>query len=896
MYNIFSDTGIQFQELPWTLPFTDISKNYGENLAQFLYEGWTLISLDASPRDYARLFWRPEEGDSRGTTLRPVLAVDTRLYQPAKDDINHGFLTKSDGGLDFKSKTFSNVMPEKADPLHLNWIDHICRERNIPSSGVFEAYKRLIAALIKGEHVVISGTERHIIETYGNLGGFEFQIFDEEDASINTNLYIDLGNSRTTAIVYEDHSLEAFGLAPFKKVELLNYRDYFGLKAPGSKSKHDSVFPSLLQFRSSPIPSMSSTETFKLISIASIGEEARLYKTERSLETDGRFSGMSSPKRYLWDNDLFEAEWKFANKEDKIKGEILRYITPEDTDEDSEDGLENPLNAQFCRRTLVIHFLVELIEQTLRSINSYEFRRTALPEQPRVLKRIVLSFPTAFSPELINRLKKQANKALNIIRRHYAVSSELILDLGADEGSTVQCILIQNYMSQGGINHYRSMMRQQTYLKDPKKTRFASIDIGGGTTDVMISEFDATDEDQEKVVKGEILFSDGMQFGGDEILQKLIAKAIFPCVEAAFSDTQTIQTVRDVLTSTDTNTRHLRMGAINFLLYPLAIYAISNMINPRQRDVFEGVPAASLYETMAQHVYDTIGYQNQTESLASFKEALNFFQEGLGNNFLDGDKVSLTLSRNEIEESIRTSELMKTYIKRYAAIFNQYSPSFILLTGKLSELPVIREELQKSLFFSPERILPVSEMKVGRWYPYRRGDKMEDAKTTVVVGMAIADITEHATHVNGLGVQIREGNSNKTTRYYSDTSFVGKLFDDIILLKEGEDVTGYIRLTGNKIRIFGCKIYAYPVEQNDYFGSLHYELFLEAGYIVDPENRPKLKLKRTEAGLEIDESSISGNVYEGNRDSVPVPAEVKHIRLLPKNIQEEFFLDSGRLF
>jgi len=895
MYNLFSNTGIQFFELPWAIQEETIQTVFSKELNRFISNNWTLLSLDGTARDYARLFWRKEEASSIGVRLRPVLAVDTKTEGM---DSNRGFLKEVDAGRTFKSKSIDLVIPEKAEKIHRNWINYICNEKAIVSEGIYDSYRQLIQNLIEGQYIDKNTQANEDMRRYGFLGGFDFLLFEENDQCIDTNLYIDLGNSRTTAIVYEDHALSAAGFNTFTKIELINYKEYFGNRDQASVTVHESVFPSLIQFRKPPIPSIDTiNDTFKLLSIAAIGEEARLYKTLEDVRPVSSFTGLSSPKRYLWDNEPFAANWQFAERPgEQISGEVLKHISLDDIDDEEGVLMRMPVDTNYPRRTIVIHFFIELLEQALRAINSYKQRKNALPDQPRVLNRIVISYPTAFSPQLTERYLKQVRKAVRIIQEQYTLSKNLTVDLGIDEASTVQCVFIQNHIFHSENSFFKKLIQHQTYHNDKNKLRIASIDIGGGTTDVMVSEFDLTNINTGAPIEGQLLFSDGIQYGGDEIVQKLISDLIFPKMTANFDNQLIIQKIGDILQGDSSDKKHLRLGLINCLFYPLAIYILHRSAKKQSNanNLLDEIPDETLYN-ITQEILPKLGASSLSKGVPEIINALDVYETGLGEQFFKGSKISLVISLADVKTLIQSTSLIETYLNHYAKIFSHYSPTFILLAGKLSELDIIEESLKYSLCFSPERVIPISKIKIGQWYPYRIGYNMEDAKTTVCVGLAIADITKHAINTNGLAVKIKNSDmlfANK--RYYIKSNPTLNLSEDNLLLDTDQEVSDTFHLFGNRHYIFGSRTHIYPTKPPINFGSMHYELQLKKSFLPFDSDLPRMKVKRTMNGIEIDPGSISGKVHRIN--SEPENCTEDHIRLVPKNIHEDFYLDSGRLF
>jgi len=71
---------------------------------------------------------------------------------------------------------------------------------------------------------------------------------------------------------------------------------------------------------------------------------------------------------------------------------------------------------------------------------------------------------------------------------------------------------------------------------------------------------------------------------------------------------------------------------------------------------------------------------------------------------------------------------------RYLAIFEC---DLVILTGKPSELPEIRELLEKRLPIFPDRILSAKGYFAGDWLPLSNDGKISDAKLVTALGTAV---------------------------------------------------------------------------------------------------------------------------------------------------------------
>ena len=68
----------------------------------------------------------------------------------------------------------------------------------------------------------------------------------------------------------------------------------------------------------------------------------------------------------------------------------------------------------------------------------------------------------------------------------------------------------------------------QDYLKEKNAVRIASIDIGGGTTDVMVCEYSRDPDAHIVVLSPDPLFWEGFNLAGDDIVKSIVERVVLP--------------------------------------------------------------------------------------------------------------------------------------------------------------------------------------------------------------------------------------------------------------------------------------------------------------------------------------------------------------------------------
>ena len=153
------------------------------------------------------------------------------------------------------------------------------------------------------------------------------------------------------------------------------------------------------------------TPAFAWPSAVRIGPEAARLATQ-AVCAEGT-TGMSSPKRYLWDERPWQQTWRYntsGNTEPMVnRGLFARQLNPQGTPLSCfDDPLfrrspslkkqqpEPVFESLFTRSSLMMFMLGEILTQTLITINSPATRaRGRLPNLPRRLRRLIFTVPTA---------------------------------------------------------------------------------------------------------------------------------------------------------------------------------------------------------------------------------------------------------------------------------------------------------------------------------------------------------------------------------------------------------------------------------------------------------------------------------------------------------------------
>jgi len=130
-------------------------------------------------------------------------------------------------------------------------------------------------------------------------------------------------------------------------------------------------------------------------------------------------------------------------------------------------------------------------------------------------------------------------------------------------------------------------------------------------------------------------------------------------------------------------------------------------------------------------------------------------------------------------------------IHNLAEVVYAHDCDFLLLTGRPSQMPAVRDLMLRALPIDANRLYNMHDYRVGAWYPYSSIDRrLNDPKTTVSVGAMVCALSQR--HLQNFSMFSDHLTMRSTARYvgYIDENFEIKeaLFANIDL--DDEDLGG----------------------------------------------------------------------------------------------------------
>lgn len=611
---------------------------------------------------------------------------------------------------------------------------------------------------------------------------------DSKEAFGNVDLIVDIGNSRTCAVLFDD--------SDFTKVESLELQNFSVALTNDKLTKHKDAFDMRLAFRAADFGGslIEGSSQFIFPSMVRMGVEANeLIHMATNLNTGvEKVTTFSSPKRYLWDNKPQQKEWEFIT----LNGEQRKSIWIKGISEQlNSDGSLNTDGSggtvtHYSRKALMTFGFLEILAQAKMQINSYEFRhKWGNENSPRKIGRIIITCPTAMSRIEQIALRKCAEDSAIILDRfcegtYYKEIDERKARLQTKVIPSVKNLLNNQEHSEWICDEATSAQFvylyaeiRERYLKkckeyfdfygkarkdlndyNKKSLTIGSVDIGAGTTDVMIAAYKYNDDAEQCILTPVPLFWESFYIAGDDLLKELIRQLV---VEGEYA---AIYNQLKKLGNTD----KIPSLIADFFGIDNARKSVQDRQIRSEFNLQVSVPVVLHFLELLKEnkiekatlTFDDIFSTNKpTERvLAHFSKHFGFAVDALQWNF-DKEIISKIVERT-----------FDALAGKISTVLSYYGCDIVLLSGRPTSLKPLSDLFLKYYAVSPNRLITLSNYRVGTWYPFQNGKGyFEDAKSIVVVGAMIGNFASTRGSLNGFSLNLSELNKTllPTTEFFT---------------------------------------------------------------------------------------------------------------------------------
>ncbi|MBD5340875.1 MAG: virulence factor SrfB [Bacteroides sp.] len=652
----------------------------------------------------------------------------------------------------------------------------------------------------------------------------KIKLYKDVDVEVkDVDMVIDIGNSRTTSLLIEDNS-------NFNQVRPLSLIDFTNTLSDTEEGvalrSYNEPFDMRLAFRKASFGDFGHVDSRQFVypSLVRLGREAndlihRASNIENRLDS---LSTYSSPKRYLWDWRPNKEEWQFlvlpGEKDDHILN--LKGITSQlKSDGQFDVNGEGGLSFHYSRRSLMTLSFLEMFVQAHSQINSFKHRSIkegfGYPELPRKVKRIIVTCPTAMSKIEREALVKCAQDAVKIFLRFNGVedlknSVEVIPMVKSrkdvdpewyyDEATCSQLVFMYGEVGhkyKGCCSEFFNLYGKIEEGETQHSLTVGSLDIGAGTSDLMISRY-TYEKGDVTTITPEPLFYDSFYFAGDDMLNGLIKNVMLLNEDSAF---------RQAL-------KHLpspqyRQEIKNFFGPDHNGQSVADRILRKDFNIQYSVPLMCYFLELLKdnHKDCIVRYDDVFADCPPNAAIIKGFLEKTG---IDITKLEWKFNNNEVSKIVERE--FEPLLKKIATIMYAYACDIVLLSGRPSSLPAIRDIFLKYYAVSPNRLIMLNNYYVGDWYPFDNNTgSITNPKTIVAMGGVIGLYASELSNLNKFVINLDKLKDGlKSTVNYIEASREGQPIDYFITPEQAQgDLTVSRIPTFLNVRQLGLDTYPY---------------------------------------------------------------------------------------
>lgn len=588
---------------------------------------------------------------------------------------------------------------------------------------------------------------------------------DRDVKQIDVEMIVDIGNSRTAAVLFED--------GDFTRVKPLHLQNFTRLTThEGTLNRTEQSFDMRVAFQKVDFGrgTMYGSTQFVWPSVVRLGEEAEqlMHQTVSYAEGDEILSTYSSPKRYLWDTHARREEWRCVrtdrqgrNEEPVIEG-VSNYLRDDGTVDEEGFGV----GLHYSRKSLMTLAFMEIISQARVQINSTEHRLFhGRQSTPRRLNKVVLTCPTAMSVSEQCALHECLQNALRVLDLYATatVGSEahnpirIVPDLKLksheqkqwiyDEATCSQFVYLYGLFSDTYLNNSSEFFRiygkpRQVGSTQRDSVVVGSLDIGAGTTDLMVCRYLYNEQNPAQLTPEPVYF-DTFDQAGDDLMKVLIENVLLQgrngIMESELArrghDEEQIRRLLYQFFGTDNNNLSFsdRMVRRDFNLQ-VCVPLISHFLDLLAKG-----------ETYRDVTYDDVFRHNVPSSkvLESFSRKFGF----------ELSEITWPFDARVLSQHIE--RCMNDLLETVATLMYAYDCDLVILSGRPTSLPPIRNVFLKYWGGQPDRLVVLNKHRIGRWYPFAdEFGYLTNSKSVVPVGAMIGYLASTAGGMNGFSLNL----------------------------------------------------------------------------------------------------------------------------------------------
>ncbi|EMF6084634.1 virulence factor SrfB, partial [Salmonella enterica] len=384
------------------------------------------------------------------------------------------------------------------------------------------------------------------------------------------------------------------------------------------------------------------------------------------------------------------------------------------------------------------------------------------PASPRQLRTLILTLPSAMPKQEREIFRQRMFEALALVwkamgwhpqdedfttpkQREKSVVPVPEIQMEWDEASCGQLVWLYNE----AISHYagrtesffnalaRPDRQPEPGVVPGRALRVASIDIGGGTTDMAIVHYQLDDGVGANVkITPHLLFREGFKVAGDDLLLDIIQRCVLPSLQTALQRAGVTDAAALLATLFGDSGRIdtqaiLRQQTALQLFMPLGHAVLSAW---EQSDIND--PFAGLHAT-----FGDLLIRRPTSNV------MNYIQQAIdhalpsGSPTFDIFNVPLQIQFSQLQESLLAGQFtLTTPLHAVCEAISHYHCDILLVTGRPTCLPGVQAHIRHLQPVPVNRIVWMDKYQVHEWYPFSQQGRIGNPKSTAAVGAMLCSL------------------------------------------------------------------------------------------------------------------------------------------------------------
>ncbi|MBB1200784.1 virulence factor SrfB [Enterobacteriaceae bacterium 89] len=719
------------------------------------------------PDNWARVQIRKlPEPDSSGNSHRVTIALDSQI----REDAPIGLAPVANDLLNGTRFALAWRDSEVADFLDQTWIDGWLREvfSQHAISEENRSERELAQAMRSFEY---QGHWLNLLALLGeqlNVPEVKMVTATVSTPAIPVDLILDVGNSHTCGVIIEDHGDANDGLRQTAELQVRSLSEPQFLNAP--------LFTSRVEFSEARFGKQHFSvesgreDAFVWPSMVRVGDEARKLAMQR-VGTEGN-SGISSPRRYLWDETPTVQDWRFSQMNSRTQREPLAAAFPLAylMNDDGQPLFTLPpdermpvFSPQYSRSTLMTQMLCEILAQALGQINSVATRqRLGFPSSPRQLRTLILTLPSAMPKQEKEIFRRRMFEAIALVwkalgwhpqdddfatikQQDKSVVPVPKIHMEWDEASCGQLVWLYNE----AMSHFggqteaffaalsRPDRQPEPGSKPGRSLRVAAVDLGGGTTDMAITHYRLDDGTGSNVkITPQLLFREGFKIAGDDILLDIIQRCVLPALQthlqkAGIADAPALMATLFGDSGRIDTQAVLRQQTTLQLFMPIGHAILGGW---EESDIND--PLAGLHATFGELLPQL-----------PTRNVMNYVGQAIGHALPAGAEpfdllaTPIQVSYRDLHAAMLAGEFtIASPLHAVCEAISHYSCDVLLVTGRPGCLPGVQALIRYLQPVPVNRMVWMDSYHVHEWYPFSQQGRIGNPKSTAAVGAMLCSL------------------------------------------------------------------------------------------------------------------------------------------------------------